>query len=60
MAYIKVIMAAKSTRSYEGNVDILEGGVLKITPDDKQYPIGFLSAVIGVEAEEDQEKSAVA
>lgn len=60
MAYIKVIMADTSTRSYEGNVDILEGGVLKITPDDKQYPIAFLSALIWVEAEQDQQKSAIA
>ncbi len=58
MAYIKVIMANTSTRTYEGKVDILEGGVLKITPDDKQYPIAFLSAEIWVEAEQYQQKSA--
>ena len=51
-------MGDTSTRSYDGKVDILEGGVLKITPDDEQYPIAFLSAQIWVEAEQEQRKHA--
>jgi hypothetical protein len=58
MANITVTMADTSTRTYDGRVDILEGGVLKITPDDEQYPIAFISAQIWLEAKQDQRESA--
>lgn len=56
MAHITVTMGDTSTRSYDGKVDILDGGVLKVTPDEKQYPIVFLSAQIWLEAEQEQRK----
>jgi len=58
MAQIKVIMGDTSTRTYDGTIDVLEGGVLKIIPHEEQYPLVFLSAQLWLEANEKQRKPA--
>jgi hypothetical protein len=59
MAQITVKMGDGSTRTYDGEVEILEGGVLKVTPDEEQYPIVFLSPqIVWLEATQEQGKSA--
>jgi hypothetical protein len=58
VGYIALIMADQSTRSYVGKVDILEGGVLKIKPDDKQYPLVLLSAAMWLQVEQEQREPA--
>jgi hypothetical protein len=56
MAQIKVLMSDTGTRTYDGTINVLEGGVLLITPDEEQYPLVFLSAQIWVEANQAQRK----